>query len=87
MIKNFKLHVKKFHFSEIMVLHAATLPNKELFHNHFSKFLITIVKWYIIMVQRLCFKISKIVWEEWQEYIKRGTPKRGNKISMGMIPL
>ena len=60
MIKNFKLHVNKFHFSEIMVLHAATLPNKELFHNHFSKFLITIVKWYIIMVQWLCLKIQRL---------------------------
>ena len=87
MIKNFKLPVKKFHFSEIMVLHAATLPNKELFHNHFSKFLITIVKWYIIMVQWLCLKISKIAWEEWQECIKSRIPKRENKICRGMIPL
>ena len=86
-IKNFKLPVKKFHLSVIIVLHAATLLNKELFHNHFSKILITIVKWYIIMVQWLCLKISKILWEEWQEYIKSGIAKRGNKIWRGMIPL
>ena len=49
----------------------------------FSKFLITVAEWYIIMVQWPCLKVSKIVWEEWQEYIKRGIPKRGSKIWRG----
>ena len=45
----------------------------------FSKFLITIVEWYIIMVHWPSFKVSNIVREKWQEYIKIGTTKRGNK--------
>ena len=46
-----KIPAEEFHFSEIIVLYPATLPNNELFHSHFSKFLVTIVEWYIIMVQ------------------------------------
>ena len=78
-----KKPVVEFNFSEIIVLHPATLPNNELFCSHFSKFLIIILEWCIIMVQWPCLKISKIVWEEWQEYIQRGIPNRGNKIWSG----
>ena len=28
------------------------------------------------MAQGPCLKVSKIFWEEWQEYIKRGIAKR-----------
>ena len=50
-IKKFKkIRVKEFNFSEIVVLNPLTLPNNELFDSHFSKFLIAIVEWYIIMV-------------------------------------
>ena len=54
-IKN--ISVEDFHFSEIIVLQPVTLPKTELFHSHFSKFLITIVECYIIMVYRPCLKI------------------------------
>ena len=53
----------------------------------FSKFLITVLEWYIIMVHWTCLKVQQIVWEEWQEYIKRGIPKRRNKIWSRMISL
>ena len=44
-IKKFKkAPMKEFRFRKIMVLHAATFPNKQLSHNHFSKFLKTIVE-------------------------------------------
>ena len=46
-----KKPVVEFNFSEIIVLHPATLPNNELFCSHFSKFLIIILEWCIIMVQ------------------------------------
>ena len=73
-------------FHEIIVLHPTTLPMNELFHNHFSKFLIIIIEWYIIMVRWPCLKTSRFVWEEWQEYINRRIPKRENKKCMAMKP-
>ena len=46
-IKKFKkIPVEEFHFSEIIVLYPATLPDNELFHSHFFKVLITIVESY-----------------------------------------
>ena len=37
-IKKFKkIPVEEFHFSEIIVLYPATLPDNELFHSHFFK--------------------------------------------------
>ena len=45
----------------------------------FLKFLITVLEWYIIMVQWTCLKVQQIVWEEWQEYIKQGIPKKAIK--------
>ena len=42
--------MEEHHFSEIIILHPAVLPNDELDHSHFSKFLIAIVEWYIVMV-------------------------------------
>ena len=32
-----KIPLEEFHFSEIIVLHPASLPNNELFHSHFVK--------------------------------------------------
>ena len=79
MSKKFKrIPVEEFLFSEITVLESATLPN-ELLHSHFPKFLITIIEWYNGIVDHST-KISQMTSEEWREYIKRGIPKRGNKI-------
>ena len=73
-----EIPVKEFHFSQFIVLHAASLPKKELFHNHFLKFLTPIVERCIIMVHWRCLKISNT---------KSGIPKRGDKIWRGMIAL
>ena len=83
-IKKFKkIPVEEFHFSEIIVLYPATLPDNELFHSHFLKVFnhnCRIVQWPFL-------KVSKTACEEWQEYINSGIPKRGNKIKRGIIPL
>ena len=56
--------MKEFNFSETIILHAAILPKTELFHNHFSMILITIVQWYIIMA------VTRIPTEYQKEGIK-----------------
>ena len=50
--KKFKnIPAKELLFSGIAVLQPANLSNNKLLQSNFSKFLITIVEWYITMVQ------------------------------------
>ena len=50
--KKFKnIPAKELLFSGIAVLQPANLSNNELLQSNFSKFFITIVEWYITMVQ------------------------------------
>ena len=85
--KKFKrIHVEEFLFSEITVLERATLLDNEVLHRHFPTFLI--VQWYkgIVGHYTIVLKIHRSFGKNGKN-IKRGIPKRGNKIWRGMVPL
>ena len=84
--------MKKFHLSEIIVLHASTLTNKELFHNFDHNCKMVYYNGTVTLFWDLKYCLGgynatvtlfwdfKIACEEWQRYINSGIAKRGNKI-------